>query len=156
MKKIYFGVLLILVLFLAGCKSGTTGSAVKDTTLDKKTAIVNDPKEMMEEKDKSAKENIIEITSSGFTPNDLKIKRGEKVTWINKDTTQHWPASAIHPTHEKYPGSSITKCGTSELIFDACKGLPQGESWSFTFNEKGTWPYHDHTNAKLFGKVTVE
>ena len=101
--------------------------------------------------------NVIEITSSGFTPSELTISKGETVTWINRDTEEHWPASAMHPTHTVYPGSDIKKCGTSEEgnIFDACRGLAPGEIWSFTFNEVGSWDYHDHLVNGLFGKIIV-
>lgn len=102
--------------------------------------------------------NVIEITSAGFSPGTLTISKGTTVTWVNKDTEPHWPASAIHPTHTVYPGSSIEKCGTAEQgnIFDACRGLAEGERWSFTFNEIGSWGYHDHLNVNLFGKIIVE
>ncbi len=102
--------------------------------------------------------NIVEITTSGFVPNEITIKAGESVTFINKEFLASWPASAVHPTHTVYPGSSIQKCGTVEEtnIFDACKTLAKGESYIFTFNEKGSWSYHDHLNPSLRGKVTVE
>ena len=102
--------------------------------------------------------NTIEITSSGFNPPELTINAGETVTFINKDTEPHWPASAMHPTHKVYPGSDIAKCGTSEAsnIFDACKDLGPEETYSFTFNEVGEWNYHDHKNPSLFGKVIVQ
>ncbi len=105
----------------------------------------------------SAKTHTIEITSSGFSPSSLEINSGDKVTWVNNGNAESWPASAIHPTHTVYPGSDIKKCGTSEegKIFDACKGFANGESWSFTFNEKGTWNYHDHLQAGKVGKIIV-
>ena len=106
----------------------------------------------------SSSERTIEITPSGFNPIELIIKAGDKVTFLNKDTSEHWPASAMHPTHTVYPRSGIEKCGTSEQegIFDACKGLEQGEFFSFTFNEKGSWNYHDHVSSGKFGKIIVE
>ncbi len=99
----------------------------------------------------------IEVTKDGFKPSTLTIDMGDTVKFINTDTIPHWPASANHPTHTVYPGSDIKKCGTDEqgLIFDACKGLSQNETFSFTFNNAGTWGYHDHLNAKLFGKIIV-
>ncbi|SRR3989344_7472245 len=105
----------------------------------------------------TASSNIIEITASGFSPNELTIKAGESVKFINKDSSMHWPASAIHPTHTVYPGSDITKCGTSEqsVIFDACKGLKEGGTFTFVFNEAGEWSYHDHLKASLRGKIIV-
>ena len=64
----------------------------------------------------------------------------------------------MHPTHTAYPGSGIEKCGTDEEegIFDACKGLEEGESFSFVFNEAGSWNYHNHLSPGQFAKVIVE
>ena len=100
----------------------------------------------------------ISITSSGFSPRTLTIQSGQPVNFLNKDSAAHWPASAAHPTHEVYPGSSITKCGSAEQteIFDACHDLAPGESWTFTFSEKGTWNYHDHLNPSLIGTIIVQ
>ena len=105
----------------------------------------------------NAGNNIIEITSSGFSPKTLTINQGDKVTFVNKDSQEHWPATAVHPTHTVYPGSDIKKCSTAEKsnIFDACRGLAQGEEYSFTFNEKGSWNYHDHLVAGLRGTIIV-
>lgn len=102
--------------------------------------------------------NVIEITEAGYTPNPLTVKQGDTITWVNKDTEAHWIASAQHPTHTLYPGSDIKKCGSGETIFDACKRLAQGESFTFTFNEIGEWNYHDHLNPgpPFYGKIIVE
>ncbi len=97
-------------------------------------------------------ENTIEITASGFAPNTLTVSAGTIVTFINKDSQQHWPASAVHPTHSAYPESG----GCIGSKFDACKPLAQGESFSFTFNEKGTWKYHDHLNPAMTGTIIVQ
>jgi plastocyanin len=103
-------------------------------------------------------EVIIKITTDVFEPKGVEIFKGTKVTWVNEQSNPSWPASAVHPTHEVYPGSSIKKCGTPEQdkIFDACRGLKQGESWSFIFNEVGEWYYHDHLNPSLKGKIVVK
>ncbi|MEK6957704.1 MAG: plastocyanin/azurin family copper-binding protein [archaeon] len=102
---------------------------------------------------------IIEITADGFSPGKVTIKQGDTVKWVNNSyETGRWPASAKHPTHTVYPGSDIQKCGTAEQegIFDACRGIPPGESFRFTFNDKGSWGFHDHTDATKFGQVVVE
>jgi len=99
----------------------------------------------------------VKITDAGFVPSAVNIKKGDSVTWVNEGSSPVWPASAAHPTHTVYPGSNIAKCGTDEGadIFDACKGLSNGESWTFQFNQAGSWNYHDHLNASHFGKVNV-
>lgn len=145
MKKIYLLIILSSLLVIAGCGSGN-----KDTNNIVQDNNVNFVSEKM---------YAVEIKSEGFLPSELKIKSGDKVTWVNKDIKDSWPASAVHPTHEKYPGSSISKCGTIEetKIFDSCKGIKPGESWSFTFTEKGEWGYHDHLNFPgNYGKIIVE
>jgi|SRR3989344_4085445 len=139
MKKIYLIILLISILLVAGCgtKQAQQGTSTGNT---------------LNNNENQASSNTIEITSSGFNPKELTIKQGDTVTWINKDTIGHWPASAVHPTHTVYPESG----GCIGSKFDACKGLVQGESWIFTFNEKGSWNYHDHLVTGLFGKIIVE
>jgi len=96
--------------------------------------------------------NTVEITSSGFSPNTLTINAGVTVIFVNKDSRSHWPASAVHPTHTVYPETG----GCIGSKFDACKGLTQGETFSFTFNQKGTWKYHDHLNPGLTGTIIVQ
>jgi len=103
-------------------------------------------------------EHTVTITAAGFEPKTLTVKAGDTVTFVNENSNQHWPASAMHPTHTVYPGSDIQKCGTSEEedTFDACRGLAQGESFSFIFNEIGTWRYHDHLQTSSTGTIIVE
>lgn len=102
--------------------------------------------------------HIVRMTASGFSPASITIKKGDTVQFINNDTRDWWPASAMHPTHTVYPGSDIKKCSTVEQagIFDACKGIAAGASWSFTFNSVGSWGYHDHLQASMRGTIVVE
>lgn len=97
-------------------------------------------------------EATVKITADGFEPKLLTVKAGTTVTFVNEDSNKHWPASAMHPTHNVYPESG----GCIGSKFDACKGLAQGESFSFTFDEKGSWNYHDHLRASTTGKIVVE
>jgi len=94
----------------------------------------------------TASEKIVSYSDSGFSPSTLTIQKGEVITFKNIGSKMMWVASAMHPTHKVYPGSDITKCGTSLQAgtFDACKGYGLGESWEFQLNESGTWKYHDH------------
>lgn len=100
----------------------------------------------------------VEITASGFLPETVTVKAGDKVEWTNTHTVDAWPASAVHPTHKAYPESDLQKCNSAERkkIFDACQRLQQGESWSFVFTEKGTWKYHNHLNPGQTGTIVVK
>ena len=142
-------VVVATLLFVFLSNSSSTGNYVKieSPVTGETVAFISD----------KPQEYSVEITSSGFSPKELSINVGDTVIWVNEDTVGHWPASAMHPTHTVYPGSNIKKCGTSEEegIFDACRGILQGESYSFTFNEVGTWGYHDHIVNGLYGKIIV-
>ncbi|MBI4250681.1 hypothetical protein HY622_03775 [Candidatus Uhrbacteria bacterium] len=94
----------------------------------------------------------VEMSDIGFTPASMTISAGTMVTFVNIGTRDMWPASAMHPTHAEYP----TKGGCIGSTFDACKGLKPGEAWDFTFNEKGTWKYHDHLTPNMFAQITVQ
>lgn len=100
----------------------------------------------------------VKMQASKFEPSSLIIKQGDDVLFINDSDTDQWPASNIHPIHSDYPGSGIEKCNTADAgkIFDACKVLKKGESFTFTFNEKGTWKYHNHVNPSFTGTIVVE
>ncbi len=139
----------------SGC--GADGKTLFETEAECKMKI--SPTETLPPTPQADNENMVEITSAGFEPKSITVKVGESATFTNKDTSPHWPASAVHPTHKVYPGSDIAKCqneAEKTNIFDACKGLNEGESWTFTFNEKGTWKYHDHLSSGLTGTIVVE
>ncbi len=95
---------------------------------------------------------LVEYTSSGFSPKTVTINKGETVRFTGQ--TNLWPASANHPTHTLYPEKSANDClGTS---FDACRVLKAGEFWEFTFNEVGSWNYHNHVRATDVGTIIVK
>lgn len=102
--------------------------------------------------------HTIEMSSEGFSPSELTISAGDTVAFLAVDGSGRWPASAFHPTHTVYPGSDIQKCGSDEegSIFDSCGAISEGQSWSFKFDEKGTWNYHDHEDSGEFGRIIVE
>ncbi|OGE82499.1 MAG: hypothetical protein A3B10_00285 [Candidatus Doudnabacteria bacterium RIFCSPLOWO2_01_FULL_44_21] len=86
----------------------------------------------------------ISMNANGFEPSTITIKKGSTVTFVNNDKKNHWPASAPHPIHTDYPA------------FDPRQAIAASASWSFTFDQAGTWKFHDHLNPSFFGSVTVE
>ena len=91
------------------------------------------------------------FTDEGFRPNEAKVRVGGTVVWVNKSATAVWPASAMHPTHDVYP----EKGGCIASAFDACRRIGPGETFEFKFDQVGTWKYHDHLNASMFGAIKV-
>ncbi|MBI2145450.1 hypothetical protein HYU18_03960 [Candidatus Woesearchaeota archaeon] len=161
-SAIAFFFAIIAVALVAGCAQQAAPQAAASEQQTPQAPAPPAPPAMPESPAQPAQPEVhdhsVTITASGFVPQTLTIEAGEEVTFLNKDSTQHWPASAVHPTHTAYPGSDIAKCGTADAktVFDACKGLAQGEAFKFTFNQKGSWKYHDHLNPSLWGTVVVE
>lgn len=158
-----FGIVTIsLLLLIAGCTQQAPPAAAP--TPAPAPPVAAEPAETMveeapvEEEMSTGNSYTVEITPTGFMPKTLIIVAGDTVTFVNKDSAPRWPASNMHPVHNTYPGSGLKKCGTDEqsTIFDACKGLEEGEEFTFTFNAKGTWPYHDHLHVSTAGVIIVK
>lgn len=74
----------------------------------------------------------VSMTASGFEPDNLTVKVGDVVKFVNNDSQTHWPASDPHPIHTDYSG------------LDPRQGLAPDADWSFTFTQAGSWRLHDH------------
>jgi plastocyanin len=90
----------------------------------------------------------------GFFPTEVTIKKGGTVTWSNQGGDEMWVATAPHPAHTGYSGTSLQQhCpDTAGNAFDQCS---DGPTYTFKFDKAGTFPYHNHSNATKFGRVVV-
>ena len=86
---------------------------------------------------------IITLDETEFSPNDITVKVGARVVWINKSGENATVNSADHPTHQVYPRLNLGEFGS-------------GSSVQLVFDETGTYSYHNHLNASQTGTVTVE
>lgn len=105
-----------------------------------------------------AERNEVIYTNDGYSPTTLTVKRGETIAFKNQSSQSMWPASAMHPTHRVYSGTSLSEhCpDAAGKAFDACKGFLPGESWSFKFDKTGIWKYHNHLSPVNTGTIVVE
>jgi len=91
----------------------------------------------------SNKTITITINDSGFYSHlYVTINRGDTIRWVNNDDRRHWPISDPHPEHDNYPE------------FDSQEIRP-GKEWSFTFQKKGNWGWHDERSLSNSGTITV-
>lgn len=162
-KKI--AIVLVIIIVIVGSYVLFKGPKAQAPTTETPTTSVpnsteNTETENMENEDATVlpAENIITYTGEGYSPDTLTIKLGETVTWKNESSSGMWTASAMHPSHIVYSGTSLQEhCpDDEEVAFDACGSVQPGNSWSFTFNKQGTWKYHNHLIPKYFGTIVVE
>lgn len=86
---------------------------------------------------------VVFLKEKGFEPYHIKIRRGTQVDFKTTEMRDFWPASNNHPWHHVYPA------------FDAKNPIKPNETWSFVFNEVGTWDYHDHLLSFFAGRIEV-
>jgi plastocyanin len=80
----------------------------------------------------------VQISNFSFQLSTIRIKAGTTVTWIQKD-------SAIHTVTSTNPAG----------LFDS-RNLAQGQQFTFTFSNPGTYEYQCSIHTSMTGKVIVE
>jgi len=85
----------------------------------------------------------ISYTDKGFAPKSVEINQGDTVEFVNQSRRLMWVASNNHPAHDILS------------TFDQFYTAGSGESWQYTFDQKGEWKYHDHVNASRKGTIIV-
>ena len=81
-------------------------------------------------------EQVIEIKDYQFTPQEVKVEAGTRLTWVNKDDAPH----NIVQKDMKLRSSA----------------LDTGDAWSFVANERGTYTYFCSLHPEMTGIITVE
>lgn len=80
------------------------------------------------------------ITDSGFTPATITIKKGQDVTWTNQGRAAY----------------QIVADQNNPQGFKTSEALNPNDSYSFTFEDSGTYSYHDPANIDRKGTIIVE
>lgn len=161
-NKIFITVIVIAIIVLGGYillrKPQSPAPSPDTQTGPSEETPPTQPATTQEEEAPSMNENVVIYTDSGFSPSTIRVKIGATVTFKNESSKAMWPASAIHPSHKVYSGTSLQEhCpDINRTAFDACTGIQPGNSWSFTFQKKGNWKYHDHLNPGNTGTILVE
>lgn len=108
----------------------TTGGATTNTTVTVTTSPV--------------KTLTVNYTDAGFSPASVSINKGDTVKFMNNSNGGMYVASGPHPIHTNYSA------------FDAKRSYAKGESYSFTFDNVGSWGYHNHVSPSQSGTVIVK
>ena len=84
----------------------------------------------------AASSAAVKIDNFSFGPQAITVSPGTKVTWTNRDDIPHTVVS-------------------TEGVFKS-KVLDTDESFSFTFDKPGTYPYFCSVHPKMTGTVVVK
>jgi plastocyanin len=129
MKKLIAVIVVIVIIVIAWLVFGGKNNDNGATTNNQQTSS------------KSVSANQVTIQNFAFSPADITVKKGTKVTWTNRDSTPH----TITQDDNQPAGSP----GLDS------KGLSNGESYSATFDQTGTFHYHCSIHPEMTGSVTV-
>jgi len=81
----------------------------------------------------------ITISSRGFSPASVTVKKGDSVAWLNKDRAMHLIVS-----------------DSSAFAFKGQGSLSFSDMYLVTFTTAGTYTYHDMLTPSLKGTIIVE
>lgn len=81
--------------------------------------------------------NRIEIKDFAFNPQTIKVKSGEKITWINRDEEPHTVVSV-------------------EKQFKKSSALDTDQEFTITASAPGTYTYFCSVHPKMTGTIVVE
>ena len=153
MKKLLYlvGAIIVIgaIIFIFGRPSETSAPRTAETNVA--GAIIPSP-----DQNSTVLPQDVIYTNDGFSPRSLAASAGASVAFKNNSSRGVWIATNPHPVHTGYPGSDIKNCESDAAMFDSCRVLNPGESWSFTFIERGAWGYHNHLQSGQTGTIIVE
>jgi plastocyanin len=147
MKKYILVILTILMVLAYGCAQNVaedTSTQTEDVTVDTNVpmqetneAVEEDIEQMLNTGDNNAQGTyIINIKGFTFNPETVTVDAGTVVTWINKDDAKHTATS-------------------DENMFDSPL-LSNGDKFSYTFDNPGTFTYYCKPHPYMVGTIIVE
>lgn len=85
----------------------------------------------------------VDLTSNGFNPSQIIVKKGERIIWVNKSGKIATVNSDNHPTHLLYPFLNLGE-------------FNNGSSLQVVMNTIGTFTYHNHYQPSQKGTIIVK
>lgn len=146
---ITIAVLMVIVggaVYLSLSRSSNTGSTPTNTDTANHGSPSNNTGAQTQSSagmtDMTSKTDVdVSMRDMSFSPANIKIKKGTKVTWTNNDTVGHNVVATTPSSSGGLP--------TSHPLFG------KGETFSHTFNTVGTFPYTCTPHPFMKGTVEV-
>jgi len=136
-----FVIPLLAIIFLSSCTTTpyTTTSSSSTPVQTSSSSQTSSASTSQSSSTSSSHQSVsVSIQSFAFSPKTLTIKAGDTVTWTNMDSASHTVTSD--------PGSSELGSGN----------LPNGQSYSHTFTQPGTYTYHCAIHPSMTATVIVQ
>ena len=131
MRKIA-GNWIFIILFFMSCTSPARKDAVSDSSSYSDDDIPQCPER---QEPPESVTHVVEIRQMKFEPAEVKVKKGDRVIWLNKDITDH----------------DVTEQAKHAW---ASSALKTGQSWSLVVTE--SVDYFCNLHQVMKGKITVE
>ena len=132
MKKIVLAVAIVVIAVAAWIAFGGKNSNNNSTGNNS-----NSPSHSSQPAAQPVAADKVTIQNFAFSPAAITVKKGTTVTWTNQDDTSHTVTE-----NDGKNGPSAPPLG-------------QGQGYSFTFNQTGTFHYHCSIHQEMTGTVTV-
>ncbi|MFA4935163.1 MAG: cupredoxin family copper-binding protein [Candidatus Methanoperedens sp.] len=135
MKKTWIIGLLVLAVLISGCTYGPETTPQQTAAQPAPTTPATTQPATTQPATAPGATAAVEIKGFAFNPATITIAKGTIVTWTNRDGAPH------------------TVTGTGNDINS--QTLSQGQAYSFTFNDAGTFEYKCNIHPSMRGKVIV-
>lgn len=126
-KILFFG-LAFLVLAGAGCSGTVPATETPGTTVTNTSSGIE-----VQVGGSMKAMQVVSIENFFFNPAELSVEAGTTVKWANNDSAPH----------------QISGAGFESQSFS------RGESYTFTFDQAGTYDYHCAIHPSMTGKIIV-
>ncbi len=123
----------------AGTAAATTTTAAASTTSGESTPAADNQVIITEGAFDPANED------NAYAPRDLSVAVGTEVVWVNEDAIVHTVTA----------GESDGRVGEPSGLFDS-GNMSEGDTFAYTFDEAGTFPYYCVPHPWMTGTITVE
>jgi plastocyanin len=128
-RPLIIGLVILLILIVIGSYYGLRAIGPKTSATNRSSALA--PAE-------------VTITKTGFNPATISVQSGQAVVWTNNDSVSHAIASD-NPSP-----------ATGQAAVPNSSAISPTDSYSYVFNQAGSYSYRDSINSSLEGTVVVK